>query len=705
MADSTDDRFDHPRGGVIQNGALTSAGGIVVERRNARLDDRLHLGVAAHALTSPTPARRLASSGTTRSTLGAGAIGLHASLGGVISATGATERRDLRRRGHGIDADGLGAQIRLGSATVTTAGAGAFGLFASDLAASGAAGAISATGTLNVTTTSPATAAIGLQGNGASIVATGGGTIAAAGDAIDFLGGINQTATFDNFNISTQSGAAVFADPASATINFNNSVVNAGAGYILDATGGSIITLNASASTLTGAMRTDAISTSNVNLTNGTVWNLTGPSNVSNLALTKSIIVFAPPGAAGGFKTLTVNNYVGSGANVVLNTALGGSSSPTDQIIVSGGSATGQTFLTIKNAGGLGGQTTGAGIPIVIATNGGTTASDAFTLASTPVVNGYRYALNDTGGDWYLISSRTTTPGEMQGSVNAIANAQLNQIVNNGLLSSILLGATQQINCSNCGSGFGAFGSLALGTQGRVSLSDRLTAIGGFSYNQWSSSGISVYDAPIVAGALLYDFDNFGSSRPFVEAGGALTPYESIHGSRVYPNGVMMAAGSWTSLDRNLFLFARAGWLARLSPIDEAAAYADLGRNWLQTGGYTEATTAINPFPASAAQALQTLNIARVGGQYTHLFADNIEVNVSGAVAHGFGAGRGSFVDVTDFGLFAANSLPTTTWFEYGARVGYRLNDQMVLDAFVIGALGGEVRPAAHGGIAVRVAF
>jgi fibronectin-binding autotransporter adhesin len=203
----------------------------------------------------------------------------------------------------------------------------------------------------------------------------------------------------------------------------------------------------------------------------------------------------------------------------------------------------------------------------------------------------------------------------------------------------------------------------------------------------------------------LYNFHNWGSSRPFIEAGGSLTPYESVNGSRAYPNGLTTASGSWSSVDRDLFLFARAGWLARLTPIDEAAAYADLDRNWLQSGGYTEATTAINAYPLSSAPTTQALNIARLGAQYTHLFADNIEANVSGAVAHGFGGGAGGPVDVTDIGLLAANALPTTTWFEYGARVGYRLNDQMVLDAFVLGALGGEVRATAHGGIAVRVAF
>ena len=316
------------------------------------------------------------------------------------------------------------------------------------------------------------------------------------------------------------------------------------------------------------------------------------------LAVSNSAIVFAPPGA-GGFKTLTVGNYVGAGANITLNTALGGSSSPTDQIVVNGGTATGLTYLTIRNAGGLGAQTTGSGIPVVVTTNGGTTAPNAFALANPSLVVGdYRYSLVDPGGDWYLVSQPTPTlRSRSKSSVNAVAKAQLGQIVNNGLLSSILLGATQQVSCSSCASGFGALGSFALGTQGRVSLSDRLTAIGGFSYNQWNSSGISVYDAPTVAGALLYDFDNFGSSRPFVEAGGSLTPYESVHGSRPYQNGPTIATGSWTSLDRNLSLFARAGWLARLTPIDEVAAYADFGRNWLDTGGYTEAATRSTPIP------------------------------------------------------------------------------------------------------------
>ena len=270
---------------------------------------------------------------------------------------------------------------------------------------------------------------------------------------------------------------------------------------------------------------TDATSTSNVNLTNGTTWNLTGPSTVTNLSVTNSVVVFAPPSSGAAFKTLTVTNYVGAGANITLNASLGGSNSSSDQIIVNGGKATGTTLLTIRNVGGLGGQTTGAGIPVVITTNGGTIASGAFDLANTPIVGGFKYSLDETNGAWYLVSSPTTTPAQVQNSVNSVAKAQQNQIVTNHVLGSILLGATEQISCSSCGSGFGSIGSFALGAHGRWGLSDQLTAMGGISYNQWTSNGISVYDAPTVAGSLVYDFSNWEaagrSSKP--AAGSRLT--------------------------------------------------------------------------------------------------------------------------------------------------------------------------------------
>ena len=672
-------------------------------------------GQDAHALfvTGSGSQANLSGAGTFTTT-GAGAIGLYAALGGAISATGSTMTTIATSGGvspatglgaYGVNADGAGAQIKLGSATITTSGAGAAGLYASDRTASGAAGTITATGTLNVQTTNAATAAVALQGNGATIAATGGGTITAAGTAIAFMGGTGQSATFDNFAIGNLSGDLVFADPSIATVNFNNTIANAGTNNLLNATNGSIVTFNANASTLTGAIQTNSTSTTNVDLTNRTTWTMTGSSTVTNLKLTNSAIAFAPPDSGSGFKTLTVTNYVGSGANITLYAALGGSNSASDKIVINGGSATGTTLLTIKNVGGSGAPTTGAGIPLVVATNGGTISPSAFSLTDAPVVGAFKYTLDQSNQSWYLVSSPTASVGQITNSITNVAKAQQTQIITNRVLTSILLGANEQISCSSCGSGFGSIGSFAAGAHGRWGLTDELTLMGGLSYNQWNGSGVVVTNAPTVAASLVYDFWKWGASRPFFEIGAGLTPYEDVSYSRYYPVGFATGRGNASAIDRELTVFGRAGWVARLSEVDEAAVYGDLGRNWMQTGGYTEMTSASNPYPATVANGLDTLNVARLGAQYTRLFNGNIEVNVSGAVAYGFGAGSGAAVNVYGFGPIAAGALPNTAWGEYGARIGYRLNNNLVIDAFVIGTAFGEVGTTIHGGVGLRLAF
>ena len=164
--------------------------------------------------------------------------------GGIISATGSTSITTAGGvsaatgfAAYGVNADGAGSQIKLGSATITTSGTGAYGLFASDVAASGVAGADHGDRTSDRQTKNASATAVALQGNGATITATGGGTIAAAGTAIAFMGGTGQSATFDNFAIGNLSGDLVFADPSTATLNFNNTTANAGNNNLLNATG------------------------------------------------------------------------------------------------------------------------------------------------------------------------------------------------------------------------------------------------------------------------------------------------------------------------------------------------------------------------------------------------------------------------------------------------------------------------------------
>ncbi|WP_158515151.1 autotransporter outer membrane beta-barrel domain-containing protein [Bordetella sp. H567] len=117
----------------------------------------------------------------------------------------------------------------------------------------------------------------------------------------------------------------------------------------------------------------------------------------------------------GSMGTLTIaGNYTGHGGVYQVTSALGDSASPSDRLVISGGTAGGNTNVKVVNAGGAGARTTGFGIPVVTVANGGTTANSAFALAAPVAAGPYEYQLyrgsdfGATGPDsnnWYLSSS------------------------------------------------------------------------------------------------------------------------------------------------------------------------------------------------------------------------------------------------------------------------------------------------------------
>jgi hypothetical protein len=400
----------------------------------------------------------------------------------------------------------------------------------------------------------------------------------------------------------------------------------------------------------------------------------------------------------------------GTGANVTLNTQLAGSL--TDQIVINGGSATGTTALTIKNAS-ANNASAAITLPVVVVTNGGTTTTTAFKLASPLTVGGFQYTLaeNPSNDDWYLMGSPVPSPenaitaASIQNSVNSLAQAQFNNMVTTRLLGSLLLGANEQVSGCDCGGGFAGVGSFALGSHGRWALTDNLTLLAGASWDSFYQDGTNVSASPIVAASLRYDPSNWGTSRPFLEFGAAVSPYINASYTRYYNNGFLPAEGVGSAIDRGLAIFGRAGWVARLTPIDEGAVFVDLVRGWQEQGGYTEVSTALNPFPATVSNGVSREDVVRVGAQYTHLFFGNLEANVNGAVAHGFDSSFGSQVSVLSFGSVAPFPILNSTWVEYGGRLGYRFSRNLAVDAYVLGTQGGEVGRTLHVGLGARYAF
>lgn len=103
----------------------------------------------------------------------------------------------------------------------------------------------------------------------------------------------------------------------------------------------------------------------------------------------------------------TVQTYVGNGGALVLNTVLNGNASPSDRLVITG-SATGLSSLHINNIGGSGALTSGDGILVIEASNGGTTTANAFHLGNRVAAGAYEYNLYRGGAsgsdNWYLRS-------------------------------------------------------------------------------------------------------------------------------------------------------------------------------------------------------------------------------------------------------------------------------------------------------------
>lgn len=212
--------------------------------------------------------------------------------------------------------------------------------------------------------------------------------------------------------LNNHSGATVDVTGA-ASIALDH-VLAGGSGQWLNVgrstTANGLASLDLSASVVSGSAKTATGSTANLNLRDTSIWQLTGSSNLSSLNNDASLIDFSAP-VGDSFKTLSVNRYQGANGTIALNTYLFDDASPSDLLVIDGGTATGQTNLQIKNAGGAGALTTGNGIKVVDAINNATTDSGAFRLLSEVKAGPYQYtlhraSLNDSNQEaWYLRST------------------------------------------------------------------------------------------------------------------------------------------------------------------------------------------------------------------------------------------------------------------------------------------------------------
>ena len=296
------------------------------------------------------------------------------------------------------------------------------------------------------------------------------------------------------------------------------------------------------------------------------------------------------------------------------------------------------------------------------------------------------------------------------GSVQTLGGDRQGAIVTNRVLGSILGGFNEQINCTTCISAFGEIGSFSAGVHGRHAITDDLSAIGGIAYSNYRGGDVHVTGMPLAAGSLRYDFTEWGASRPYLEAGGIAAPSGRANFARGYRlNGTNALSGadfsgSGSATTSNFGAFGRAGWVYRFSARDEASLGAELSHYWQRVGAYSETFSPINPVPLVNGGGTDQMNIAKFGGQLTHLWSATIETQVNFGVARSFASRSG--LNAVIAGASITPGLGEYIWAEYGARIGYRIQPNVIVDAFADGTLGPRpIGNTVHGGVAVRYTF
>jgi hypothetical protein len=86
----------------------------------------------------------------------------------------------------------------------------------------------------------------------------------------------------------------------------------------------------------------------------------------------------------------------------------------------------------------------------------------------------------------------------------------------------------------------------------------------------------------------------------------------------------------------------------------------------------------------------------------TARWAGKIDINLNAGLVHSLASQSGLSTDVAGYGSVLP-VLPERRRLEYGGRVGYRLSEAMLVDAFIDGAAGPQpIGSSIHGGLGLR---
>ena len=252
---------------------------------------------------------------------------------------------------------------------------------------------------------------------------------------------------------------------------------------------------------------------------------------------------------------------------------------------------------------------------------------------------------------------------------------------------------------------FAAAGSASGGVNGRWFNGEGLTLRGGLAALSADSPGVDLRSAFMAAGAANYVSGGFRGLSPFVEAGGYVAPRASLALQRSYMNAADPVTVKGRTTGAYSQAFASLGAAFDVSKDTQAALSIGIARYGLDSSGYAEAAGAANPFNATMSSGRDSMRAVKFGGQVTHQLSDAFDLGLRAAVARGAKPSSSVRVAVAGAGESTGDTA-ASDWLEYGARLGYRIDQRMSLDAFFSGVTGDRhMGRSLHAGLGLRVGF